>query len=162
MAEGKMVQSIKTFKQYFNEQEEVKWHYTLVSASGRHSERHIIVKPYGHVPDEKVQSLVNYILKVVDDQGGEVAEGEYDDFRDIPEMSDMYKDVDIEKAVGEYLISLDELTLVKHFPTKKQLKPGNTNLDPSAKSAMFALQGQDVTWGDIAKQRAYNFNKDRI
>ena len=50
---------MRTFKQYFNEQEEVKWHYTLVSVSGRHSERHIIVKPYGHVPDEKVQSLVN-------------------------------------------------------------------------------------------------------
>ena len=64
MVKREMVQSMKTFKQYFSEQEEVKWHYTLVSASGRHSERHIIIKPYGHVPNEKVQSLVNNSLRL--------------------------------------------------------------------------------------------------
>ena len=125
-----------SFKEYYlkREQDNVGFHYTLVMVTGSHSEDHLVLRSFGEVPDEKVQSMVDYVMgiarNIADEEGWEMeADGGYLDYvkAGMEHYSDVYQDIGIQRAVGEFDIRDEEVVLLKHFAPTKEIKTGDHN-----------------------------------
>ena len=125
-----------SFKEYYlkREQDNVGFHYTLVMVTGSHSGDHLVLRSFGEVPDEKVQSMVDYVMgiarNIADEEGWEMeADGGYLDYvkAGMEEYSDVYQDIGIQRAVGEFDIRDEQVVLLKHFAPTKEIKTGDHN-----------------------------------
>ena len=58
---------MKKFKQFY-EESSIEYHYTIVGIGGYHSENIIVLKPFGHVPDQKVKGLVRCSTQIANEQ----------------------------------------------------------------------------------------------
>ena len=130
-------------------------HYTLISVGGTHGENQILLKSFGHVPDEKVPAMIDYykthdLIQGDDDHGGYEDFSQYDHpSYDIgnwsPEeqeifkkpgynfMSTMYDDIGIPVANGEYHVH-DQYKMVKHPKPPKTLIDGTNNFGGKSRS----------------------------
>ena len=137
-------------------------HYTFVSIGGNHGENQILLKSFGHVPDEKVPAMIDYYMTHELIQSNDWEHGQYEDFSkyehpsyDIshwsPEeqelfkkpgynfMSTMYDDIGIPVANGEYHVA-DQYKMVKHPKPPETLIDGTNNFG-----------GKSRSWDEIEK-----------
>ena len=146
-----------TFKEYYlnREQDNVEFHYTLVMVTGDHSADHLVLRSFGEVPDEKVQSMVDYVMGIARDIAGEEgmefeADGEYLDYvkAKMEHYSDVWQDVGIQRAVGEFEIADDVVILLKHFAPPKEIKAGDNNF-PEQPSRVAAVPMMLKAWENV-------------
>ena len=145
---------MQTFKQYLTEDQKGS-HYTMISVGGTHGEKQILLKSFGHIPDEKVSAMIDY-YKTHDLIQGDDDHGEYEDFSDYDDpgydmsdyspdeqeifkkpgynfMSTMYNFIGIPVADGEYHIA-DQYKIVKHPKPLKPLIDGTNNFGGETRS----------------------------
>ena len=137
---------MKKFKQFY-EENSIEYHYTIVGIGGEHSENTIVIKSFGHVPDEKVDSMVKYYTQLANEMiwEDEDFQGQYEDYVEFgtaEAMSDMYQDVGIDEAVGEYHIH-EQYKIVKHVPPHRPIKDGGTNFGADETFVKNVLHGWD-------------------
>ena len=145
------------FKKYYlnREQGNVQFHYTLVEVTGDHSGDHLVLKSFGEVPDEKVQALVDYVMgiarDIADEEGWEMeADGQYLDYvkAKMEHYSDVYQDVGIQRAVGEFVIADDVVILLKHFAPPKEIKAGDNNF-PEDEEKAASIPDTLTVWENV-------------
>ena len=137
---------MKTFKQFY-EDNSMEYHYTIIGIGGYHSENIIVLKSFGHVPDQKVEGLVKYSTQLANEQFGEDEDyqGEYEDYVEFgtaDAMSNFYHDVGIDEAVGEYHIN-EQYKLVKHIPPHRPITAGDANFEGDEMFFIRTLDGWD-------------------
>ena len=137
---------MKTFKQFY-EDSALEYHYTIIGIGGYHSENLIVLKSFGHVPDQKVEGLVKYTTQLANEQFGEDEDyqGEYEDYVEFgtaEAMSNFYHDVGIDEAVGEYHIN-EQYKLVKHIPPHRPITAGDANFEGDEMFFIRSLDGWD-------------------
>ena len=137
---------MKTFKQFY-EDNSMEYHYTVIGIGGYHSENIVVLKSFGHVPDQKVEGLVKYTTQLANEQFGEDEDyqGEYEDYVEFgtaEAMSNFYHDVGIDEAVGEYHIN-EQYKLVKHIPPHRGITAGDANFEGDEMFFIRTLDGWD-------------------
>ena len=125
----------------------MEYHYTIIGIGGYHSENIIVLKSFGHVPDQKVEGLVKYSTQLANEQFGEDEDyqGEYEDYVEFgtaDAMSNFYHDVGIDEAVGEYHIN-EQYKLVKHIPPHRPITAGDANFEGDEMFFIRTLDGWD-------------------
>ena len=120
---------MKTFKQFY--ENSLDYHYTLVGIGGDHSEAMVIKKSFGHVPEQKVPKLVEYLVQELNDEWWEDEDfqGAYEDYQQVGSweaMNDLYQELGIDEAVGEYHTH-EQYRLVKHVPPHQPVQVGKQN-----------------------------------
>ena len=146
-----------SFKEYYlkREQDNVGFHYTLVMVTGSHSGDHLVLRSFGEVPDEKVQSMVDYVMgiarNIADEEGWEMeADGGYLDYvkAGMEEYSDAYQDIGIQRAVGEFDIRDEQVVLLKHFAPTKEIKTGDHNF-PEQPDKVAEIPNMLKAWENV-------------
>ena len=137
---------MRTFRQFY-EDNSMEYHYTIIGIGGYHSENIIVLKSFGHVPDQKVEGLVKYSTQLANEQFGEDEDyqGEYEDYVEFgtaDAMSNFYHDVGIDEAVGEYHIN-EQYKLVKHIPPHRGITAGDSNFEGDEMFFIRTLDGWD-------------------
>ena len=144
----------------------MEYHYTIIGIGGYHSENIIVLKSFGHVPDQKVEGLVKYSTQLANEQFGEDEDyqGEYEDYVEFgtaDAMSNFYHDVGIDEAVGEYHIN-EQYKLVKHIPPHRSITAGDANFEGDEMFFIRTLDGWDGSVNEKTFGQFYTENLNRF
>jgi len=144
----------------------MEYHYTIIGIGGYHSENIIVLKSFGHVPDQKVEGLVKYSTQLANEQFGEDEDyqGEYEDYVEFgtaDAMSNFYHDVGIDEAVGEYHIN-EQYKLVKHIPPHRSITAGDANFEGDEMFFIRTLDGWDGSVNEKTFRQFYTENLNRF
>jgi len=163
-----IIERLQAYRETEHYHSKTQMHYTLVMVTGDHSQDHLVLRSFGEVPDEKVQSMVNYVMgiarDIADEEGWEMeANGEYLDYvkAKMEHYSDVWQDVGIQRAVGEFVIADDVVILLKHFPTYGQtIKAGDNNF-PEDEEKVASIPDTVKVW-ESTNTEGIEFGRPRV